>query len=188
MQGCGLSGDWSMWRVLVAGLGASTLSATQGLAQTVTWSEIDCASSRIEPLPGLKCRSTGSVANPWGGRHLLWSVAGPTPGSYYSHLFLSEGATAADAVSVQHSLVDHLKWMNQRAENGTDFGGGGRYRETDWITFKNPQANYCVGFRRLGDSRRMGFAWVMAGIRCWGAKHQPTTAQAHQFMDEARLR
>lgn len=177
-----------MWRILVASFGAATLFATQGLAQTVKWSEIDCASSRIEPLPGLKCRSTGSTPNSWGAPYLQWSVAGPTPGKYYTHLFLSEGATAANAVSVRHSLVDQLKRMNQRAENGTDFDGGGRYQETDWITFKNPQANYCVGFRRLGDSRRMGFAWVLVGIRCWGAKHQPTTAQAYQFMDEARLR
>jgi len=177
-----------MWRVLIASFGAAAFFVPQALAQTVTWSEIDCASSRIEPLPDLKCRSTGSVPNPWGGTYRWWSVAGPTRGSYYTHLFLSEGATAADAVSVRHSLVEHLKWMNPRAENGTDFGDGGRYRETDWMTFRNARANHCVGFRRLGDSRRMGFAWVLAGMRCWAAKQQPTTAQAHQFMDEARLR
>lgn len=173
-----------------AALMANALVCFGAAAQTdYKFDNIDCAQSRVIPLAGMTCRATNVVTggSTTGGMFKRWSVAGTTSDAY-THYFIWEGLDMRSHIRIVETLPEYLQWANARAQAGSQFGATTRYKDVDYTTFRGKEGRPCAGFRRLGDSRGAGYAYVMGGIKCWTNEREVTPAQITQFIDEGRLR
>ncbi|MEK7994679.1 MAG: hypothetical protein AAB403_12815 [Planctomycetota bacterium] len=151
------------------------------------WSDIDCGQSRLVPIAGAKCRATNVVSggDGAGGQFQQWSIQGT--GSYVN-IRLHEGLAGASYIHTKQTGVEYLKARDSRAKGSPDMGTAARHGDADYYLFKASGGEECVGFRRYGPSRSMGYAWIMGGVMCAPKGSALTPAQANAFIDSARVR
>jgi hypothetical protein len=169
---------------------AMLVAVATGSAQgPYIWSEIDCTQSRLAPIAGTSCRTTNSVTggDAAGGTGQRHSVRGTTEQGYVL-LSLSEAIGSGAYVLTRMPVADYLKALDKRAANGTDWSGITAYGGADYSTFRSGEAESCVGFRKLGEKRNAGFAWIMHGLLCAPEGQTLQPAQMNQFIDDARVR
>jgi hypothetical protein len=129
------------------------------------WADIDCAQSRIVPLPGVKCRATNVVSGgaSAGGQFQRWAILGNQP---YLHVYVAESLESNSYIRTTQTGPDYLSGMNQRAKSAAGaMSEAQRHGGADYYLFKANDED-CVGFRRYGPSRSLGYAWIMGGVTC----------------------
>jgi hypothetical protein len=174
----------------VGGISLAVLvSATAAAQERLVWSEVDCARSRIVPVPGAICRGTniGAGSEIAGGAGQRHSLRGDTPFGYVS-VVVSEGITGEAHVLTLKSAVDYLKLVDERAAGASAWSVVTRYGDAEYATFQSSKGEQCVGFRKLGESRSRGYAWMMHGLLCAPKEETLQDAQMIRFIDDARLR
>lgn len=173
------------WVALMMLAGATTASAQE----THVWTEVDCALSRVAPLPGATCRTTNVAAGSEvaGGRSQRHAVAGTTPLGYV-YILMTEAIDSAASIATLKNAMDYLKLINKRAADGASWSAVSRHGGADYHTFKSNEAEACVGFRKFGDRRSAGYAWIMAGLLCAPRGEELQHAHLATFIDGARPR
>lgn len=169
--------------LMLAGTTAASAQATH------VWADIDCAVSRVVPLPGVTCRTTNVAAGSEvaGGRSQRHAVTGTTPLGYV-YIFMTEAVDPAASVATLKDAVDYLKLFSRRAADGSSWSAMSRYDGADYCTFRSAEGEACVGFRKFGDRRSFGYAWIMAGLLCAPKGQVLQHAQIAQFIDGAQPR
>lgn len=154
-----------------------------------SWRDIDCPKSRILAWRGLTCRESGVTTHQ--GRVAAfrqWAAFGSGPAGYYVHMFLAEAVNGA-SLAGDDSMSDFVKWM---FENGKWIGGLSAVQHSghaDYVTFRDERrGRRCVGFRRLGDSRRHGYDLLTGGILCAPPGTALTEDDVELFIENVRLR
>lgn len=172
----------------VALLGAALMPTRVAAQNSYEWKVVDCTQSHLLPsATGQVCRATNVVTGDGGGMWQRSSVVGMTSEGYV-HYFVWESLNMVAHIRITETLLEFLKWINPNAESGNGFSGMQRYGNSDYMTFRNKKSQPCAGFRRLGDSRRAGYVWVMGGVKCWPKEKDVTQVQIAQFIDQGQLR
>ena len=173
---------WGMLAFAWATLAAATTSAQDAYK----WGDIDCAQSRIVPLSNGKCRATNVVSggDTAGGQFQRWSVQSSTP---YTHVSLHESLIPNSYIRTTQTGPEYLKSANQRAKSASSISEAKRYSDADFYLFRANDEE-CVGFRRYGPSRSVGYAWIMAGVTCAPKGTPLAQARIAEFIDSARLK
>jgi hypothetical protein len=178
------SGRW------LGAIALAMLVSTPAAAQeALVWSEVDCARSRIVPISGAICRGTnaGAGSEMAGGVGQRHSLRGGTPFGYVS-VVMSEGTAGQACVLTLKSTVDYLKLIDVRAAGASGWSGVTKYGDAEYATFKSSEGEECVGFRKLGERRNLGYAWMMHGLLCAPKEQTLQDAQMIRFIDDARVR
>jgi hypothetical protein len=175
---------------LVGGLVLAVAWAHAVLAQSksYTWSDIDCRQSRIVAWPGLKCRTTNVVTTEGNiGAYRRWAAFGTTADGYIQ-IFFMEAQNPFSSVTTEDTTADFLKWMYENGQSSSSFSPISRYRDADFLTFKdNKQRLVCAGFRRMGGPQRGGYQSVMGGIICPPAGRNLGENDIGRFIDRVRV-
>lgn len=156
---------------LAAGVPAA-FASTAGAQETPKWSDIDCGQTKLVTPAGLRCRSTqeysggsriasGSNA---GGSTKEWATLGTVNGRrvyYYAKEALAEKSSVFPYV-----LVDGIKSLSPQGKGATDFSapqpaGGGEF-----VRFTSATGDACVGARKEGPTRKLGFHWILFATEC----------------------
>jgi hypothetical protein len=164
-------------------------TTTASAQATHVWAEVDCAASRVAPLPGATCRTTNVAAGSEvaGGRSQRHAVVGTTPLGYV-YIFMTEAVDSAASIATLKNAIDYLKLISKRAADGSSWSALSGYGGADYHTFKSSEGEACVGFRSFGDRRSLGYAWIMAGLLCVPKGQDLQHPQIVQFIDGARPR
>ncbi len=170
---------------LLAGSGAATAQARR-----YTWSDMDCQQSRIAAWAGLKCRATNVVTGEGNiGVFRQWAAFGTSRDGYYVHLFLWEAQNTFAYLSADETTADFVKWIFENGKSVTQISQVVRYKETDYVTFKDGRAGRsCLGFRRVGRPQRGGYDSLMGGVLCAPPGKAIRDVDISAFIDNARLR
>jgi hypothetical protein len=138
-----------------------------GAIAVLTWTDIDCRQSRIMAWPGLTCRTTNVVTTEGNiGSFRKWAAFGNTPEGY-THIFLWETQNSFSYVETMETTADFVKWMFEDGQYASSYSPVARFRDSDFVTFKDDKAGLaCVGFRRPGAPQRGGYQSITAGILC----------------------
>jgi hypothetical protein len=137
----------------------------------------------------LKCRATNIVTNEGNiGVFRQWSAFGTGRDGYYVHMFLWEAQNGFSYLAAAETTAEFVKWMFEDGKSITDVSGVVRYKDTDYVTFKDDKrGRRCIGFRRLGGFQRSGYASVTGGILCAPAGKAMTDGDIALFIDNVRL-
>ena len=157
---------------------------------TYTWSDMDCRQSRIVAWPGLKCRTTNVVTGEGNiGEFRRWAAFGTARDGYYVQMFLWEAQNGFSYLTADETTADFVTWMFENGKAISDVSSVGRYKDVDYVTFKDgKQDRRCVGFRRLGEFQRGGYASVTGAILCAPAGKAITDGDIALFSDNVSLR
>jgi hypothetical protein len=158
-------------------------------ARHYIWSDIDCRQSRIAAWPGLKCRATNAVTSEGNiGVFRQWAAFGTSRDGYYAHLFLWEAQNSFSYLSADETTADFVKWIFEDGKWITVVSPVARYKDADYVTFKDGKAGRtCIGFRRVGRPQRGGYDALTGGILCTPSGKTISEADASVFIDKARL-
>lgn len=156
---------------------------------TYAWSDIDCGKSRIAAWRGLKCRATNVVTNEANiASFRQWAAFGTTRQGYYAHVFVWEAQNNFSYLSAEETTGDFVKWMFEFGKFVTQVSPVGRYKDADFVTFRDDRnGRNCVGFRRLGKFQRGGYESVTGGILCAPAGKGVAANDIPTFIDNVRL-
>lgn len=179
-------------RPLRAGTIATSLLAAIGAASAqdgYVWAEVDCAASRIAPIAGATCRATNAVAgrDAAAGMSRRHSMRGVTPLGHV-YVVMSEAVDGGAYVLTLRSTVEYLKLMDRRATDGSGWSATANHGDAEYHTFTSAVGESCVGFRRLGERRSGGFAWMMHGLLCAPEGQTLEPGQLRGFIDATRPR
>ena len=158
-------------------------------ARQYNWSDMDCRQSRIAAWPGLKCRVTNVVTSEGNvGVFRQWAAFGTSQDGYYAHLFLWEAQNSFSYLSAEETTADFVKWIFEHGTSITQVSPVARYKEADYVTFKDGKAGRtCLGFRRIGRPQRGGYDSIMGGILCAPPRKPISDVDISTFIDKARL-
>lgn len=175
---------------LVAGLLGACVAwtATSAAAQgTYNWSDVDCAQSRLVPLPDTKCLATNVVNGGAGagGQFQQWGLKGTVP---YISIGLHEAMGTNAYISTNVTGAEYLKLWDGQAKRSPDLGSPARHGNSDYYLFKASGGESCVGFRRYGPSKSGWFAWILMGVKCAPRGGTLTLAEATAFIDSVRVK
>jgi hypothetical protein len=137
----------------------------------------------------MKCRAT-NVATMEGniGVFRQWAAIGTTREGYYVHMFVWEAQNTFSYLSAEETTADFAKWMFEHGKSAAQFSPVARYRDADYVTFKDDKhGRTCVGFRRMGNFHRGGYDSVTSGIMCAPPGKTLTTGDIAIFIDHVRL-
>ena len=153
------------------------------------WSDIDCRQSRIAAWPGLKCRTTNVVSSEGNiGVFRQWAAFGTSRDGYYAHLFLWEAQNSFSYLSADEATADFVKTIFEYGKLITDISPVARYKDADYVTFKDGKAGRtCIGFRRLGRPQRGGYDALTGGILCAPSGRSIAEAELSTFIDKAQV-
>ena len=153
------------------------------------WSDIDCRQSRIVAWPGLKCRATNVVTSEGNiGVFRQWAAFGTSRDGYYAHLFLWEAQNNFSYLSADETTADFVKWIFEHGKLITEVSPVVRYKDADYVTFKDGKAGRtCIGFRRVGRPQRGGYDALTGGILCAPSGKTISEADVSVFIDKAQL-
>jgi hypothetical protein len=153
------------------------------------WSDIDCRQSRIAAWPGLKCRATNVVKSEGNiGVFRQWAAFGTSRDGYYAHMFLWEAQNSFSYLSAEETTADFVKGIFEYGKLITDVSPVARYKDADYMTFKDGKAGrICIGFRRLGRPQRGGYDALTGGILCAPSGKTISETEISVFIDKARL-
>lgn len=155
-----------------------------------TWADVDCRQSRIVAWSGLKCRATNVVTGDGNiGVFRQWSAFGTGRDGYYAHIFLWEAQNNFSYLGADETTAQFVKWMFEHGQSVADVSPVARYKDADYVTFKDGKlGRNCVGFRRLGNFQRGGYASVTGAILCAPPGKIITDKDIAIFIDNVRVR
>jgi hypothetical protein len=168
-------------------LGIAGTASTQ--TPSYTWADIDCRESRIVAWTGLKCRATNVVTGDGNiGVFRQWTTFGTGRDGYYVHIFLWEAQNNFSYLAADETTAQFAKWMFEHGQSVIEVSPVARYKDADFVTFKDGKHDRrCVGFRRLGSFQRGGYASVTGGILCASPGKTITDKDIGLFIDNVRL-
>jgi len=158
-------------------------------SRTYSWKDIDCRQSRIAAWPGLTCRATNVVTTEGNiGVFRQWSAFGTTRERFYVHMFLWEAQNTYSYLSADETTADFVKWMFEDAKSITQISAVTRYKDADYVAFKEGKhGRVCIGFRRLGKAQRGGYESVTGGILCAPPGKDISGNDVAIFIDSVKL-
>jgi hypothetical protein len=181
-------------------IGLSALAATLvaclpislSAQETIVWSDIDCAQSKLVIPAGLKCRQTnvvgtrGAPTSTGGGQVKYWNASGIVQKVklYYN---VTEIISSASYVQVGR-LTDNLRLISSQAKAATTMSGPEKRGDADFLTFTNALGDDCVGIRKVGTVRSAGYRWVLYATRCTPAAQKASAADIDAFIAAAGFR
>jgi hypothetical protein len=176
---------------LVGGLiaGFSTCARAQ---ETIVWSDVDCAQSKLVIPAGLKCRSTNTVGtrgaptSTGGGQVKYWSASGILQ-QVKLYYYVNEIVSMTSNVKVGQ-LVDDIRLISPQAKSASNMSGLEKKGDADLVTFNNSQNDNCVGIRKYGSSRGGGYSWVLYATRCTPPARKASDADVSAFIAGAGFR
>jgi hypothetical protein len=176
-------------RVAVAALAMMLPMATTSAQTSYGWSDVDCAQSRIVAPQGATCQATNvytgrDAAGGAGRRHLVRRVS--LQG--WSLIVISEAIDTGAYIATRTATVDYLKALDKRVSDGSDWSAGTSADGIPTYTFRSTEDETCVGFRKLGEARSLGHAWLMHGLLCLPKGHALSPTETGRFIDSARVR
>lgn len=160
-----------------------------GQTQRYTWKDVDCRQSRIVAWSGLKCRTTNIVTSEGNiGAFRQWAAFGTNRDGYYVHMFFWEAENDFSYLSADQTTGDFVKWMFEHGKSIAQISAVSRYNDVDYVTFRDDgNGRDCIGFRRLGKSKRGGYDSVTGGILCAPAGKGVAAGDIPTFIDRVRL-
>jgi hypothetical protein len=179
---------------IVALLGALIVGLPVSLAaqQTLVWSDIDCAKSKLVIPAGLKCKETNTVGtrnaskSDGSGLTKRWSAYGTLQQAkiyYYVH----DDFDPKSWVQVG-PFASEIQTVSAQAKGATNITGPDKRGDTDVITFTNAQNDNCVGIRKYGPARGGGYSWLLYGTRCTPAATKASDAEINAFISGVSFR
>jgi hypothetical protein len=173
--------------LVVSLAGGATASAQ---TQRYDWADIDCRQSRIAAWSGMKCRATNVVTSEGNiGAFRQWAAFGTGPDRYYAHLFVWEAQNSFSYVPAEVTTAEFVRWMFEHGKAVTQVSSVARYKNADYVSFRDDNdGRSCVGFRRLGDYQRGGYASVTGAILCAPSGKTITDKDVFLFVDSVRYR
>ncbi len=176
------------WAFCIAGfLTAAGTAFAQ--SRSYAWTDTDCRNSRIAAWAGMKCRVTNVVTTEGNiGSFRQWAAFGTTREGYYAHMFVWEAQNSFSYLSAEETTADFVTWMFEHGKTVSQVSPVARYRDADYVTFKDDKhGRLCVGFRRLGKFQRGGYESLTAGIMCTPPGKNFGTNDVAIFIDNVRL-
>jgi hypothetical protein len=167
-----------------------TLGAGAEAQQTIVWSDIDCATTKLVVPAGLRCRETneagtrGRATSSGIGVTKSWNAYGTAKQVkyyYYVHQVLSPRTYIHVG-----QFTEVLSGLSSDAKGGSNMSVPVPRHGVDFVTFKGPKQESCVGIRKLGPSTSVGVAWVLYASRCSARK--PTDSEVDAFIAAADFR
>ena len=137
----------------------------------------------------MKCRTTNVVTTEGNiGSFRQWAAFGTTKEGYYAHMFVWEAQNTFSYLGADETTADFVKWMFEHGKSISDVSPVARYRDADYVTFKDDKnGRVCVGFRRMGKFQRGGYESLTAGIMCAPPGKNLGTNDIPIFIDNVRL-
>ena len=140
---------------------------------TIKWSDIDCSQSKIIVPAGVKCRGTQDISGGTsaasgvgaGGSYRNWSASGTVNGAKLNY-FISEATAARSSI---RSILSLDQWLMQNSPQGKgakNFSASAPTSGGDYVTFTSAAGESCVGVRKYGTSRAVGYSWILYASRC----------------------
>ena len=176
--------------VLGLGLALGTGGGAEAQQRRYAWADIDCGQSRLAAWSGLRCRATNVVTNEGNvGAFRQWAAVGSGRGGYYAHLFLWEAQNGFSYLSADEPTAEFARWMFEHGKDVTGVSPVARYKQADYVTFRDPPRNRtCTGFRRLGPPQRGGYGFVIGGILCAPPGSALPESDVRLFIDSVALK
>lgn len=107
---------------------------------------------------------------------------------YYVHMFFWEAENDFSYLSADQTTGDFVKWMFEHGKSIAQISAVSRYNDVDYVTFRDDgNGRDCIGFRRLGKSKRGGYDSVTGGILCAPAGKGVAAGDIPTFIDRVRL-
>jgi hypothetical protein len=161
-------------------------------ATAQSWTDLDCAASRIVVPAGFRCRTTSSYAattaiagGNGGGAFQAWTAAG-TIGK--ARLYYALTATVSTSGGVRPiALAEDIRKLPQ-GKDGKDMSELVHRGDADTVTFKSAANESCVGIRKVGPSSLTAYRWILQATRCLPAGQAASDADIDTFIREARVR
>ena len=155
--------------------------------EPLVWTTIDCAASHLAPVEGTACLSTdvvsgGIAAGGRGQRHMLRGTT--ALGSVV--VVMSEALDDLAYVMTLKNTVDFLKLLDRRAADASAWSDAAFHGTAEYFTFRSGDGDRCVGLRRLGANRSLGYAWMIHAILCAASGQALQPGQIVQFIDSVR--
>ena len=181
-----------MCALAVAGF-ALAWAGSASAQDTLRWSDVDCAQSRLSTPPGMQCKATQNYAGgdsstgSAGGTFRRWLASGRLNGAgvfYFLAEATSLGASMMETASLQKDIRSVMNDSNMIHE----FSPMGNRGGADYMTFMTGAGNSCVGMRRYGPSQDAGYKWILYGVSCDPRGRTMTDAQIDGFLTAASYR
>jgi len=173
----------------VLGVGWPTMAQ-----ETIRWSVVNCATSRIAGPQGLTCSATQNYSGAhggWdadgGGTFRRWMSSGDHNGIklYY---YLAEATSFGASVREGSSLQDEIRTEMPEGHLIGGFSPLGYRHGTDYMLFTSPTGRRCVGIRRYGPNQGRGNRWILYGFRCDSMGRAISDEEIDQFIGSAHYR
>jgi hypothetical protein len=177
---------------------ASTALSVGARAQDVTkWSDIDCATSKIQGPSGMRCRATqeysgGAISDEKikskaigaSGKTRHWAKFGTVNGMKYAY-FLKE-ATSAGSQIFSTYLEPVVKAFSMYGEGATGFSAPTAIPGGDFVTFTDRYGQSCIATHKLGAvAGTSGNRWYLLATECAPKGKALTDADAPALMASA---
>lgn len=165
--------------------------------ETSKWSDIDCATSKIQGPTGLRCRATqeysgGTISDDKikakgigaGGTFRHWAKFGTVNGVKYAY-FLKE-ATSTGSQILSTYLEPAVKDFSAYGRGATGFSAPKPIAGGDFLTFLDRDGESCIATRKLGKvAGSSGNRWYLLATECVPKGKTLTDADAAFLMASA---
>jgi hypothetical protein len=156
----------------------------------VEWADVDCASSRIWPTSGLRCRTTSDAARDVRSPQALfrfWNAAGTVEDVKY-YYYVAEAMHPRLGVVSTQELADALRSRSPQARGSLSMSDVRQHKDADFVSFQSAARESCIGIRKIGPNNAQGTRWVLYATRCVPPGQQISEAELDGFVRQARLR
>jgi hypothetical protein len=162
------------WSIGIAVLGLATvgLVASASAQDTLVWSPIDCAQSKIIGPTKLKCESTqeyhgGNALNAHAGpegsfQH--WRMYGTIDKVWFCY-FLKE-ATATGSSILPVTLDKAVRDNCPQGRHATKYSEVAAIGGGDYARFTNTDGYACIVTRKVGAATKLGNKWYLLALKC----------------------
>jgi hypothetical protein len=160
--------------------------------ETLVWSDINCAQSKLVIPAGLSCKETNTAGtrnaakSTGGGLTKRWSAYG-TLQQVKLYYYVHDDFDGKSFVQVR-DLAGETSNMGNQARGATNISAPSKKGDADLVTFNNATGDNCIGIRKYGPPRGGGFGWVMWASRCTPAAVRASDADITAFIAGAGFR
>jgi hypothetical protein len=160
--------------------------------ETLVWSDIDCAKSKLVIPAGLSCKETNTAGtrnaakSTGGGLTKRWSAFG-TLQQVKLYYYVHDDFDGKSFVQVR-DLAGETSNMGNQAKGATVTSGPEKRGDADLVTFTNAVKDSCIGIRKYGQPRGGGFSWVLWASRCIPAGQKASDTDINAFITGAGFR
>lgn len=157
---------------------------------THTFSDIDCAQSKVVAAAGLKCRKSNDIAGSSSaklssksgqGLYQLWNVYGSKDGVRYFYQG-DEGLGPQSSKRIYLSLEDEIKNISPEAKRASGFTATAQSSGGDYLRFVGEKNEQCIAIRKLGPAFNGGYKWAIHATKCVPSGKQISEADVGQFI------